>query len=302
MRDLATVAERAVGESEKWVAGQQNGAIDPAIVRPSTRRISPTSRVPESHRALAHRAAVLVALRQGWRCRYCGIPFDPMGKDITTDHGVPICRGGDRGPENVVAACRACNVRKAAQTAREFATDACAHSFDDLAAARGRPYTTAEWAYLTRFLTAREAVILTLAAGYGLTFAELSGVTLDGIEHRSDGQAWLRVRDRRHLLDAETTALLDTYVAAHRPKAARHLVLTLRARGGGYHPIPLGEYRNTSHRIEERLYAAGEDHPFAWLALTEDSLLRTYRAGGIPARPTDMAVLGTIGRPVGVAA
>ena len=44
----------------------------------------------------------------GHRCAYCGRGDVPM----TKDHARPIVRGGDHTKENIVPACRRCNVRK----------------------------------------------------------------------------------------------------------------------------------------------------------------------------------------------
>jgi 5-methylcytosine-specific restriction endonuclease McrA len=51
-----------------------------------------------------------VFLRDRFRCQYCGDPFE--APDLTFDHVVPRCRGGQTAWDNVVAACRACNGRK----------------------------------------------------------------------------------------------------------------------------------------------------------------------------------------------
>jgi 5-methylcytosine-specific restriction endonuclease McrA len=53
-----------------------------------------------------------VKARDG-RCGYCGGPAD------TVDHIVPRSRGGERTWENSVAACFACNNRKANRTPKE---------------------------------------------------------------------------------------------------------------------------------------------------------------------------------------
>ena len=51
-------------------------------------------------------------LRDEFTCQYCG----GKGKDLTFDHVVPKSRGGKTRWDNVVAACQACNLRKAAKT------------------------------------------------------------------------------------------------------------------------------------------------------------------------------------------
>ena len=56
-----------------------------------------------------------VFLRDRFTCQYCGKPT----KDLTLDHVLPRHRGGAHDWENVVAACKACNHRKAGRTPQE---------------------------------------------------------------------------------------------------------------------------------------------------------------------------------------
>lgn len=51
-----------------------------------------------------------VFLRDRFKCQYCGEPFAAV--DLTFDHVVPRCRGGQTSWTNVVAACSPCNGRK----------------------------------------------------------------------------------------------------------------------------------------------------------------------------------------------
>ena len=51
-----------------------------------------------------------VFLRDRFRCQYCGGKF--ASSDLTFDHVVPRCRGGETAWDNVVAACSPCNVAK----------------------------------------------------------------------------------------------------------------------------------------------------------------------------------------------
>lgn len=53
----------------------------------------------------------MVYARDGSRCRYCG-----SGQDPTVDHVVPRCQGGGDGADNLVVACRPCNLRKSGRT------------------------------------------------------------------------------------------------------------------------------------------------------------------------------------------
>lgn len=56
-----------------------------------------------------------VFLRDRFTCQYCG----KQTKDLTLDHVTPRHRGGSHDWENVVAACKGCNHRKAGRTPPE---------------------------------------------------------------------------------------------------------------------------------------------------------------------------------------
>lgn len=53
--------------------------------------------------------------RDNWQCVYCG----RHTRDLTLDHVVPRHRGGPHTWENLVAACKSCNHRKAGRTPTE---------------------------------------------------------------------------------------------------------------------------------------------------------------------------------------
>ena len=55
-----------------------------------------------------------VFLRDRFTCQYCG-----AGDDLTFDHVVPRCCGGQTTWENVVAACSPCNLRKGGKLPRQ---------------------------------------------------------------------------------------------------------------------------------------------------------------------------------------
>ncbi len=49
----------------------------------------------------------------GGRCHYCHAPLDPYGDNAwTLDHVIPLAAGGANTRQNVVIACRACNLAK----------------------------------------------------------------------------------------------------------------------------------------------------------------------------------------------
>lgn len=71
---------------------------------PSVIRLRTFVKVPFRRRAPLNRRGVFA--RDGHRCQYCG------GAAESIDHVVPRSKGGEHTWENVVAACRPCNVRK----------------------------------------------------------------------------------------------------------------------------------------------------------------------------------------------
>lgn len=58
----------------------------------------------------------LVVQRDGFACRYCG---SACFVDLTLEHVVPVSRGGASAFDNLVVACRWCNVRKGNKTVSE---------------------------------------------------------------------------------------------------------------------------------------------------------------------------------------
>ncbi|MCU1690688.1 MAG: endonuclease [Pseudonocardiales bacterium] len=83
-----------------------------AIALPSVVRLTRFVRVP--YRKVVPLTRRGVFLRDGDRCAYCD------GRAETLDHVVPRSRGGRHEWDNVVAACRACNHRKADRLLREI--------------------------------------------------------------------------------------------------------------------------------------------------------------------------------------
>lgn len=52
-----------------------------------------------------------VLLRDSYRCQYCGEQFPPAM--LTLDHVIPLSQGGKTQWDNVVTACKSCNIKKA---------------------------------------------------------------------------------------------------------------------------------------------------------------------------------------------
>lgn len=75
-----------------------------AVPVPDVVRLRRYARVPYRWRTPLNRRSVFA--RDGHACQYCGSAAESI------DHVVPRSRGGEHCWENVVAACRPCNVRK----------------------------------------------------------------------------------------------------------------------------------------------------------------------------------------------
>ena len=58
-----------------------------------------------------------ILMRDRYRCQYCGAKGSAF--DLTIDHILPRSRGGKTVPENLCAACLACNQRKGNRTPEE---------------------------------------------------------------------------------------------------------------------------------------------------------------------------------------
>lgn len=71
---------------------------------PSIVRLTYFVKVPYQARVALNRRAVFA--RDGHKCQYCGAPAENI------DHIIPRSKGGTHTWENVVAACRPCNMRK----------------------------------------------------------------------------------------------------------------------------------------------------------------------------------------------
>jgi 5-methylcytosine-specific restriction endonuclease McrA len=74
------------------------------VAVPSVIRLRQFVKVPYRRRAPLNRRGIFA--RDGHRCQYCG------GAAESIDHVHPRSKGGEHIWENVVAACRPCNVRK----------------------------------------------------------------------------------------------------------------------------------------------------------------------------------------------
>lgn len=84
------------------------------IQAPRVLRLLHFDRVPRQRVRLNRRN---LFARDGNLCQYCGNSFPTS--ELSIDHVVPSCRGGQTTWENVVCACVRCNVRKGGRTPSE---------------------------------------------------------------------------------------------------------------------------------------------------------------------------------------
>lgn len=106
---VLVLAQRAI------IVEEGDGALHSEHVTvplPSVVRLARFVRVPYRRTVPLTRRGVF--LRDGERCAYCS------GRAETLDHVVPRSRGGRHEWDNVVAACRSCNHRKADRLLREL--------------------------------------------------------------------------------------------------------------------------------------------------------------------------------------
>jgi 5-methylcytosine-specific restriction endonuclease McrA len=59
-----------------------------------------------------------IYLRDGFRCQYC--QCSGLSSNLTLDHLLPSAKGGKTTWENIVTACKACNMKKGAKTIEEL--------------------------------------------------------------------------------------------------------------------------------------------------------------------------------------
>lgn len=81
---------------------------------PRVLRLLHYDRVPKQRVRLNRRN---LFARDGNRCQYCGEAF--ATSELSIDHVVPSCRGGETTWDNVVCACVRCNVRKGGRTPQQ---------------------------------------------------------------------------------------------------------------------------------------------------------------------------------------
>lgn len=81
---------------------------------PSVIRLRQYRRLPSRIQTLSRKN---ILIRDGHTCQYCGEKF--LSGELELEHVIPRARGGLSTWENLVAACRNCNARKADRTPAE---------------------------------------------------------------------------------------------------------------------------------------------------------------------------------------
>jgi len=99
-----------VEATEAWIRAQSWSVPRPLVIR-----LVYYVRIP--HRLSLPLGRRTVLARDTYSCQYCG--RQPDRSELTLDHVLPRCRGGQTSWDNLVTACKRCNGRKGNRTPRE---------------------------------------------------------------------------------------------------------------------------------------------------------------------------------------
>jgi len=94
-------------EVEHWDSFLNENISTPAVIRLNYYVAVPYKELPFNKKN--------ILIRDNYTCQYCG----KKCHDLTLDHVLPKSRGGDYSWENIVAACKECNQKKADRTPKE---------------------------------------------------------------------------------------------------------------------------------------------------------------------------------------
>lgn len=111
--EIERVLEREVFSS--WVYAQWNAACG-AYNRAQAQKRRKAVKRSDEHFAPQDVERLMRAQRR--RCHYCRAPL--TAHDYEVDHVVPLKRGGDNSPANIVLACQPCNGSKGSKTLDEW--------------------------------------------------------------------------------------------------------------------------------------------------------------------------------------
>ena len=108
-REVSELQAQFKGPHTDWIR-----SVHFEIQVPRVLRLLHYDRVPKQRVRLNRRN---IFARDGNLCQYCGKRFPTS--ELSLDHIVPTCRGGDTSWENLVCACVRCNVRKGGRTPQQ---------------------------------------------------------------------------------------------------------------------------------------------------------------------------------------
>jgi 5-methylcytosine-specific restriction endonuclease McrA len=80
-------------------------------------RVLHLTRYDRTPRTLVRLSRKNLMMRDGHQCQYCG--RKPPIRDLNIDHVLPRCRGGRDAWDNLVTACKPCNLKKGSRTPDE---------------------------------------------------------------------------------------------------------------------------------------------------------------------------------------
>lgn len=92
--------------SSRWLHSSRFSMPTPTVIR-----LVEYIHIPFERKSLSRKN---ILLRDHNTCQYCKRIFPPQ--ELTLDHIMPRCKGGDSTWDNLVACCRACNNRKGDRT------------------------------------------------------------------------------------------------------------------------------------------------------------------------------------------
>jgi 5-methylcytosine-specific restriction endonuclease McrA len=105
-REISQLQAEFKDPNQDWIR-----SVSFEIQVPRVLRLLHYDRVPRQHVRLNRRN---IFARDGNHCQYCGKRYP--SSELSLDHILPTCRGGETTWENLVCACVKCNVRKGGRT------------------------------------------------------------------------------------------------------------------------------------------------------------------------------------------
>ncbi len=108
-REISELKSEFKQPEEDWIR-----SVNFEVCVPRVLRLLYYDRLPKQRVRLNRRN---IFARDANRCQYCGKKFPTS--ELSLDHVIPTCLGGDASWENLVCACVKCNVRKGGRTPKQ---------------------------------------------------------------------------------------------------------------------------------------------------------------------------------------